>query len=60
MEDKSAHNEIRDFYAHMALTYSATSQGTFVVIPEISHSDISYIIRRKRETLPSALLAFYF
>ena len=39
---------------------SATSQGTFVVIPEISHSDISYIIRRKRETLPSALLAFYF
>ena len=21
MQDKSAHNEIRDFYAHMALTY---------------------------------------
>ncbi len=25
---------------------SATSQGAFVVIPEISHSDISDIIRR--------------
>ena len=39
---------------------SAAPQGAFVVIPEISHSDISYIIKIKRETLPSALLAFYF
>ena len=35
-------NEIRDFYAHMALTHErlgAASQCAFVVIPEISHSD---------------------
>ena len=31
---------------------SATSQGAFVVIPEISHSDISYIIKK----IPKVLL----
>ena len=28
---------------------SAASQGAFVVIPEISHSDISYIIKKERD-----------
>ena len=27
---------------------SAASQGAFVVIPEISHSDISYIIKKSK------------
>jgi len=34
---------------------SATSQGAFVVIPEIPHSDISYIIKEKS---PAATQAF--
>ena len=28
---------------------SAASQGAFVVIPEISHSDISYILRNAKQ-----------
>ncbi len=30
---------------------SAAPQGAFVVIPEISHSDISYIIKKEHSTV---------
>ena len=30
---------------------SAASKGAFVVIPEISHSDISYIIKKEHSTV---------
>ena len=33
---------------------SATSQGAFVVIPEISHSDISYIIKKTKSIKPNS------
>ena len=55
--DKSAHNEIRNFYAHIRRSpMSATSQGAFVDIPETSHSDISYITREVcDQPLPKAI-----
>ena len=40
------HNEIQISMRIWRSPMSATSQGAFVVIPEISHSDISDIIRR--------------
>ena len=50
--DKSAHNEIRDFYAHMARTHErlgAALRGAFVVIPEIS----LYIIKKSKKGIDS-------
>ena len=50
--DKSTQNEIRDFYAHMALTHErlgAASQGAFAVIPEIW----LYIIKKSKKGIDS-------
>ena len=50
--DKSAHDEIRDFYAHMALAYErldAALRGAFVVIPETS----LYIIKKSKKGIDS-------
>ena len=44
--EKSAQREVWDFYAHMAHPMSAALQGAFVVIPEISHSNIFHIIKK--------------
>ena len=33
---------------------SAAPQGAFVVIPEISHSDISYIIKKTKSIKPNS------
>ena len=43
------HNEIQISMRTWRSPMSATSQGAFVVIPEISHSDISYIIKNGAE-----------
>ena len=37
---------------------SAASQGTFVVIPEISHGDISYVIKKVLDVTPEASKSF--
>ena len=50
IRDKSAHNEIRDFYAHMALTYERHIARCFCHIPETSLCDISYIIKKHPTT----------
>ena len=54
--DKSAHNEIRDFYAHMARTHErlgGASQGAFDVIPEISLCNISYHNKKVKKGIDS-------
>ena len=43
------HNEIQISMHTWRSPMSATSQGAFVVIPEISHGDISYIIKNGAE-----------
>ena len=43
-KDKSVHNEIQISMCTCRSRMSDAPQGAFVVIPEISHSDISYII----------------
>ena len=43
-KDKSVHNEIQISMHTCRSLMSDAPQGAFVVIPEISHSDISYII----------------
>ena len=52
--DESAHNEIRDFYGHMTRTHErliSPPQAAFVVMLEISHSDISGIIKKINKTI---------
>ena len=43
------HNEIQISMRTWRSPMSAASQGAFVVIPEISHSDIFYIIKKERD-----------
>ena len=45
--DKSAHNEIRDFYAHMALTHKRRFARCFCRYSGNIVSDISYIKKRQ-------------
>ena len=50
-EDESVHNEIQISMHICRSRMSDAAQGAFVVIPEISHSDISYIIKFVRKGL---------
>ena len=43
---QSTHNEIQISMCTWRSQMSAAPQATFVVIPEISHSDISYILKK--------------
>ena len=50
-KDKSVHNEIQISMHTCRSLMSDAPQGVFVVIPEISHSDISYIIKKEHSTV---------
>ena len=50
-KDKSVHNEIQISMHTCRSLMSDAPQGAFVVIPEISHSDISYIIKKEHSTV---------
>ena len=47
-KEKSAYNEIQIFMRTCRSFMSDAPQAAFVVIPEISHSDISQMIKKRR------------